>query len=291
MSDIRVASDFFKGHLPTALLSKLDLTTLSLQISTFIDEAYQSTEADLLYSVIVGDSLAYLYILCEHQSEIDKYMAFRLLVYIVRAIELHRKKHPNDPLPLIYPLVVYSGEKCWNAPRDIYGLFGEEENLARQIMFKPFQLIDLARLDEQEIRQHVWAGLVEFTLKYRSVVRNAVAFYDVLLPWLKNIEQQQGESYCKTVLNYAINVLDINDENIFVQKIQEHLTGNLRGEAMTLAQRFEQKGMEKGIEKGIEKEKNIIAERLLSEGYDLALITKITELPLETLLALKKKLH
>ncbi len=51
MSDIRVASDFFKEHLPAVLLSKLDLTTLSLQKSTFIDEAYQATEADLLYSV------------------------------------------------------------------------------------------------------------------------------------------------------------------------------------------------------------------------------------------------
>jgi len=137
MSDIRVVSDFFKAHLPAVLLSHLDLATLSLQKSTFIDEAYQSTEADLLYSVKLGESLAYLYILCEHQSEIDKHMAFRLLVYTIRAVELHRKKHPNDPLPLIYPLVVYSGEKPWNAAMDIYGLF-REEDLARQVMFKPY---------------------------------------------------------------------------------------------------------------------------------------------------------
>ncbi|HSW70270.1 MAG TPA: Rpn family recombination-promoting nuclease/putative transposase [Gammaproteobacteria bacterium] len=227
--------------------------------------------------------MAYLYILCEHQSEVDKYMAFRLLVYIVRAIELHRKKNPNVSLPLIYPLVVYSGVKPWNAPRDIYGLFGEEENIAKEVMFKPYQLIDLARLDEHEIKQHAWSGLAEFALKYRSAVRNVEAFCDVLFPWLKIIEQQDGESYCKIVLNYVINVLDIDDEKIFVQKVQEHLTGNLRGEAMTLAQWFEQKG--------IEKEKNIVAQRLLAEGCDFALIIKATGLSLETLIALQEKVH
>ncbi len=178
-------------------------------------------------------------------------MAFRLLVYIVRAIELHRKKNPNVSLPLIYPLVVYSGVKPWNAPRDIYGLFGEEENIAKEVMFKPYQLIDLARLDEHEIKQHAWSGLAEFALKYRSAVRNVEAFCDVLFPWLKIIEQQDGESYCKIVLNYVINVLDIDDEKIFVQKVQEHLTGNLRGEAMTLAERFEQKGLQKGLHEGL----------------------------------------
>ncbi len=142
-------------------------------------------------------------------------------------------------------------------------------------------------MDEQDIRQHAWAGLVEFTLKYRSAVRNVEAFCDILLPWLKNIEQQQGESYCKAVLNYVVNVLDIDDEKIFVQKIQEHLTGNLRGEAMTLAQRFEQKG----IEKGIEREKIIIAERMLSEGYDFNTITKLTQLTTDKLLIIKKNLH
>lgn len=52
-----------------------------------------------------------------------------------------------------------------------------------------------------------------------------------------------------------------------------------------------EKGIEKGIETGKEKEKMIIAERLISEGHDLVLIAKVTELTLDELKALKKKLH
>jgi predicted transposase/invertase (TIGR01784 family) len=50
-----------------------------------------------------------------------------------------------------------------------------------------------------------------------------------------------------------------------------------------------EQGMERGIEQGIKREKIIIAKRLLSEGVDPAFITKITELTLEEVEALKQK--
>lgn len=286
MSDIRVASDFFKAHLPAKILKKIDLKTLALQKSTFIDEAYQGSEADLIYSVNIGHSIGYLYILCEHQSEIDKDMAFRLLVYIIRAMELHRQKNPGSHLPIVYPLVVYSGEKIWTAPVDIFELFGDEEALAREILFQPYLLLDVARLDDEELRKRLWSGLVEFALKYRDI-RDLNAFFDTLLPWLEKIEIQQGENFCRIVLNYTVDGLEIDDENLFVEKVKQHLSGKLRGEAMTLAQRFEQKG----IKQGIEKEKMIIATRLLAEGVESVFIAKITDLSLSQIEELKKKLN
>jgi hypothetical protein len=48
-------------------------------------------------------------------------------------------------------------------------------------------------------------------------------------------------------------------------------------------------GIEQGMERGIKREKFIIAKRLLSEGVDPAFITKITELTLEEVEALKQK--
>ena len=53
----------------------------------------------MVYSVKVGSTLAYLYILCEQQTVIDQYMAFRLLVYTIRLMEQHRAQHPDSPLP------------------------------------------------------------------------------------------------------------------------------------------------------------------------------------------------
>lgn len=292
MADFRVASEFFKAHLPAKILKRVDLSTLILQNSSFIDEAYQASEADLLYSVIIGNSEAYFYILCEHQSVVDKDMAFRLLVYIVRAMELHRKQNPGDCLPIIYPMVVYTGEKIWDASLDIFGLFGSSEALARELMFQPYQLIDVVRLDDQQLQQRMWSGLVEFALKYRND-RDLDKFFDIILPGLRNIELRRGEDYCSIVLKYTVDGIEADDEDLFIKKVKQHLSGKLRGDAMTLAERFEQKGFEKGIEQGIEKgielgkeqwkeqQNFIIARRLLAEGVDAVFVAKITELPLD----------
>lgn len=251
MSDPRIARDFFETHLPPEILKQVDISTLKLQKHTFIDPAYKMVEADVVYAARMGDHVAYFYLLCENQSEIDEAMAFRLLVYMVRLIELHRKQHPKDPLPLVYPLVIYTGEKIWSAPRDIFALFGQHETLARQIFLQPFQLIDVQRINDDVLRKRLWSGVVEFALKYRQV-RNFANFLQVIFPWLNEIENDQGEDLAKSVLKYILSGIEAEDEALFIQKSEEYLSEKLRGEIMTLAQRFEQKGLEQGILQGMQ---------------------------------------
>ena len=145
MSDIKVAREFFENHLPAELLKQIDLSTLKLEKESFIDEQYKASEADVVYSVKLCNRIdtTYVYVLCEQQSKIDEAIAFRILVYTVRIMEMHRKKYPRSQLPLVYPLVLYSGEKIWNAPMDIFAMFGKDEALAREYLFQPYQLIDL----------------------------------------------------------------------------------------------------------------------------------------------------
>lgn len=194
MADIRVAREFFEKHLPPEILAIVDLDTLSLQKNSFIDEAYQETEADMVYTVKMGDKLAYFYLLCENQSKVDDTIAFRLLVYTVRIIEMHVKQYPNSPLPIVYSMVIYTGKKPWNAPTDVFKLFGAQEDLARQILLQPYQLIDIQRMSDDELSQRRWSGLVEFVLKHRHV-RNFAQFLETLLPWLYEVEIHQGANF------------------------------------------------------------------------------------------------
>lgn len=48
---------------------------------------------------------------------------------------------------------------------------------------------------------------------------------------------------------------------------------------MTLAQQLEQKGLQKGLEQGRKKERFEMAKNLLSEGFPLELVKKVTKLP------------
>jgi predicted transposase/invertase (TIGR01784 family) len=154
MMDIHVAKEFFETHLPEEILQKVDLSTLRFENCSFIDEAFKGSEADVVYSVMIDGTVAYFYLLCEHQSEVDDMICFRLLVYTVRLMEMHGKRYPKRPLPIVYPLVIYTGKKPWDAPRVIYDLFGDQKELAKQVLSQPYQLIDVHRISDAELRCH-----------------------------------------------------------------------------------------------------------------------------------------
>jgi len=66
--------------------------------------------------------------------------------------------------------------------------------------------------------------------------------------------------------------MEIDPADLFIQKVKQHLTGKLREEAMTLAERFE--------ERGAQREKMIIASRLLAKNFKPIFVAKVTELSL-----------
>src|SRR5690606_21311393 len=114
--------------LPSALLAKLDLSTLQLRPGSFVDRSLRQVHSDLLYSVQLESHRAYIYVLLEHQSSPDPSMPFRLLEYLVRIWREHverakRRSGRALPLPVIVPLVLHHGESGWNTARQFHDLF------------------------------------------------------------------------------------------------------------------------------------------------------------------------
>ncbi len=121
-------------------------------------------------------------------------------------------------------------------------------------------------------------------------MRNWETFFDTLFPWLEKIDFQQGVDFCKIVLNYTINALEVEDGRIFVEKAQQHLLGKLRGEAMTLAQLFEQKGEKRGEKRAEKRAEKNVAANLLAKGFDIKLIAEVTNLSLDEINKLQAEL-
>ena len=251
MAELAVAREFFEKNLPAAILKNIDLNSLKLEKESFIDEAYKDTEADVVYSVKMGNATTYLYLLCEEQTEVDEWLAFRVLVYTVRIMELHKKQHPGESLALVYPMVVYIGDEEWDAPLDIFPLFGDAENLAKELMFKPYQLLDVQRISDDELYQDMLFGLVAFAMKYRETA-DFQRFLKKLVQWAGEVEVQYeaGTSVARLVLKYVIDCGPEDGENLLIREAQDHLSETLRGEIMTIAQRWEEKGVQKGMQQG-----------------------------------------
>jgi predicted transposase/invertase (TIGR01784 family) len=243
MGEPRVVTEFFTKHLPPAVLAKVNLATLQLENRSFIDDAYKDTEADVIYSSQLDGVITYFYLLCEHQSSVDHWMAFRLWIYITRLMETHQAKHPKKPLPLIYPMVVYTGQEPWSATLDIFSLFGEGAELARSWLLQPFQLLDIHAIPDDDMRRRQWCGVVEFALKNKKV-RDFKRFLKTLLPWLRELEQNgnDGSSFIRIVLKYVLNGTEAGDKELFIEAVRKHLSQALGDEMTTLAQQFRLEG-------------------------------------------------
>ncbi len=123
--------------LPRELVELLDLAELRRGEGSFIDDALHASSSDLLFRApwrtgrngpeardgLEGLALAharidpFLYLILEHQGTFDPRMPLRLLGYLTRIWERHRREHPTELLlPPIVPLVIHHGAKPWRGP-------------------------------------------------------------------------------------------------------------------------------------------------------------------------------
>ena len=86
-SQVELAAEELRCVLPPELVAQMDLGSLALAAGSFVDEALREQHTDLLYSVRLAGRPARVYVLFEHQSSGDTWMALRLLKYMLRIWE------------------------------------------------------------------------------------------------------------------------------------------------------------------------------------------------------------
>jgi predicted transposase/invertase (TIGR01784 family) len=257
MSQPQVAREFFERHLPKEILKRLNLSTLTLENTSFISETYKASEADLIYRVQLDGNTAYLYLLMEQQTTVDQNMPFRLQVYTLRVMENHLKQHPSDPLPVVLPLVLYTGTAPWTAPLTIFPLFGEQAELARSVWGAPYTLIDVCRIEDNDLLRDQLSGIVQYAFKYRKNQRDFKQFIETVVSQIEIIEKTYpiAATLINALVRYIIDGIqepDKEDRALLLQKAQDSSSTILRGNIVTFAQQFEQIGIEKGLQQGMQ---------------------------------------
>ncbi len=293
MSDLRVAKSFLQAHLPASLQKKIHWPSLQLQSEQYLDHSLNQTTTDVLFRVQFGDAQGFISILIEHQSTVDRWMPFRVLHYCLSILQRYLKSHPNMDLPLVVPIVFYSGQAPYHASMDIFTLFGEHESLARELFLKPFQLIDLCRLSDEELRNHTWASVMEIVQKH---VRSAgfMAYFKTLAPVLRELLGQEAQDYIMSTLQYIWNTAELDNPQEFVNIIESQVANKIGEETMTLAEVCRRQGYEEArketltlVESRQFHTKQQIAKRLIERGLDLGFVSTVTDLTLEELALIK----
>ena len=128
-----VAKEFFEMHLPKEIKAMFYSHTLKMEKESFVEANLQHSISDILFSAKFKDETGYLWILLEHQSTPDHFMAFRLFKYMTDIAARHLTLNPKSKhLPFVYPLVFYNGTKKYNAPRNLWDLCQHKELMAYQ---------------------------------------------------------------------------------------------------------------------------------------------------------------
>lgn len=240
MTDPRVAKAFFTAHLPNSIGSLVNLDSLVLDGSSFVDEQLRGKASDMLYQVqLHNHQSAYLYLLVEHQSRPDELMPFRLHYYTMQILDKHiRLQEQTLPLPLIFPMVFYNGKQPYTASQDIFTLFGEQEALAREIFLQPFTLIDVSLIEDEELRQHQWAGILEWCMMH-VYKRDILPYLPILGQLFRALFVQDHDEILKPMVKYILTTMETEVKaKEFVQALSHELSVPGANDIMTIAEKL-----------------------------------------------------
>lgn len=149
-----------EGFAPPKLAQQLDFATLRNHSGEYITPSLKKKTQDLVWSARLRphDDLIYLYILLEFQSSVDHSMPVRMLHYVAalydQLIKNKQLKLHKDRLPLVFPLVLYSGENTWRAQLSLQELLPRVPGYLRK--YQPqldYYLIDEVRLNREVLGQ------------------------------------------------------------------------------------------------------------------------------------------
>jgi predicted transposase/invertase (TIGR01784 family) len=299
MVEPRFIKEFFEYHLPGHIRSVINIDSIRPEKESFINEKLKEQITDLVYSAEFGDQQGYIALLVEHQSTPEKLMPFRVLQYVMAVMDYHITKTQKKILPVVVPLVYYNGWKPYNYSTNIFDLFGDKKELAEDVLWSPFNLIDLSKISDQKLKEKTWYGVTALVMKH-------IFEKDFLTPLKKMITDlnaianmgEDGNIYVNKVLNYITATANIQDRQEAIQTIKNGLSNLDEKRLMTtLAEHWKQEGLQKGMEIGAEKGKlegkaeafKTVTMNLFGQGMSVAQIAAITGLSTQDVEQLKNK--
>ena len=245
------AASFLESNLPRGLTSHIDLGALEVLHASFIDAQFAQSEADLLFSAPIANRPGYVYILFEHQSSPDAFMALRLLGYMVRVWKRFQRDNPGGRrLPVILPMVLFHGPRGWRGASTFEALVdAPDEGFAEYIPKLRFRLFDLSPFSEEDVAGNAEVRILRDMLgafgRKDFMTRVARAFEA-----LNELSQSPGFArHLEILFRYVLEVYDIPKED-FIDLAAHTIKANVKEAIMTTYERLIEEGKQIGLSEG-----------------------------------------
>ncbi len=236
MEKVEVARDFFQGRMTNEkeLAQAIDFGTLQIADSVGRAPNKKSTYTDITYHALTKSG-GNVFLHVEQERGIDRRMLERIFHYNARLYTKHINQG-HDRLPLVLNFVVYNGIKEDYPYYEDISDYYEEPNLARLVMGKPFQLVNLTKQKDEELLNHGASGLMEVLLKRASLVN--------FTGWMKANKEVLRKlpvgAYLNIGVDYALSVGKEKAEEIINSFMLVY--PQLKDVIMTAARQLEKRG-------------------------------------------------
>lgn len=147
------ARALFAHVLPAEVLHQLDLESLRLESSNPVGNRLGQRFCDLLFSVNRRGRELLVHLLLEHKSTADHHTILDIFTSSAVILDDWRRRHPRcSALPPLIPVVLYHGERPFQAPRTLAELFDPTHELGETfrslLPSQPIVFVDLGHLPE-----------------------------------------------------------------------------------------------------------------------------------------------
>ena len=253
LSNPIAAREFLSHYLPASCKSLLDLDTIKIEKESYVEENLKQKFSDLVFSIRTkNNQKAFVYALIEAEVSPKYWTAFKLWKYIFLLLERHQTKEKSK-LPLVIPIVLYHGNRPFNAPRNLWELFSDP-SLAKDLMGGDYQLVDLYAMPDDEIKKKAHLGMMEYFMKHVHA-RDILHLWEEFLENFKSsivLDKEKGYLYIRSFLWYSDSKLPEDQQSVLEKIITEHLPSEDTEDIMrTIAQKYRDEGIRIGEEKGI----------------------------------------
>ena len=245
----------------------------------FRTSEFSNVEADVVYKIKNKN----VFILIEHQSSVDYKMSYRIMRYkyaiIESAIDKKRLKEQSYRIPMVIPIVLYTGKRKWKRLL-INDIEEKVEGYAENWL--GYTLIDVNEFSKEELLADnliiTKAMLIEKSKNKEELYKNIEEVINI---------QKEKKAFDNLQLEKLITyeLSETEDKNImheFIEKIR-----NIEGseEIMTNASRIINREIRKQRKEGIAEGIALIAKRLKEEMNikDISRITGLSESDIENL--------
>ena len=227
-----------------------------------------------------NDGNLYSAFIIENQSYVDMSMVVRAAVYefvaYERMLKKSKKNKSKEKLPMVNILVFYTGERPWNAARQLSELVEVDERFESYFHDYKMNLIEITgntsyNFNEEDVYnlfyicrsiydQSIYEGTInDFGLVKSSVLKVVKTLTDVEWLDLKELEKKEKIEMCEAEKRW----LEVKSKEWEAEGIR--------------------KGIEQGIEQGVELGQVLLYKTMIKNGMSVNEISKVCSISVESL--------